>query len=84
MPPVAEAKAMPSSPTWISTMSVTPLAWHSAYSLTFIRRLALAISGVLAPTPAQNSLMPPPVEPVLGTTQLRNSMNMGTNSGQRE
>jgi hypothetical protein len=55
------AKAMPSSPTWISTTSFTPFAWQVSNSLFFIRREASAMSGESAPTPAQNSFIPPPV-----------------------
>ena len=61
IPPLAEAKAIPSSPTWISMTSVTPLAWQSANSLAFMRREACVMSGVSAPRPAQNSFIPPPV-----------------------
>ena len=60
-PPVASAKAIPSSPTWISTTSFTPFLAQSSYSDSFIRREALAMSGYCAPTPAQNSFMPAPV-----------------------
>ncbi|MND00332.1 hypothetical protein D3C83_189060 [compost metagenome] len=42
-------------------ISVTPFAWQSSNSLTFIRREALVMSGVLAPMPAQKRFMPPPV-----------------------
>jgi len=31
----------------------------------------------------RNILMPPPVEPVLHTTELRNSIHIGANTGQR-
>ena len=61
IPPCALAKAIPSSPTWISVISFTPFDWQVSNSLTFIRREALAISGVSAPTPLQNSAMPPPL-----------------------
>ena len=33
---------------------------------------------------ARNSLMPPPVEPVLGITQLRNSIHIAANIGHSE
>jgi hypothetical protein len=42
-------------------ISVTPLVRQVSNSLAFIWRLALAMSGVLAPIPEQNSWMPPPV-----------------------
>jgi hypothetical protein len=42
-------------------MSVTPFFAHCSNSDAFIGREALATSGVLGPTPLQNSLMPPPV-----------------------
>ena len=42
-------------------MSVTPLATHWSNSDAFMRREALAMSGVWAPTPAQKAAMPPPV-----------------------
>src|SRR3989344_3194158 len=42
-------------------MSVTPFFWHSANSEAFIGREALAMSGVVGPTPWQKALMPPPV-----------------------
>ena len=52
---------MPSKPTFISTMSLTPLARQVSNSAWVIGREALAMSGKLSPTPPQNSLMPPPV-----------------------
>ena len=44
-----------------SMISVTPWAWQVSNSLAFMRREALAMSGVLGPMPEQNSWMPPPV-----------------------
>ena len=61
------AMVRPSKPTLISTMSLTPFFWQSSNSLFFMRREALVTSGWPAPTPAQNSFMPPPV-PVDSTT----------------
>ena len=48
-------------------MSLTPFLVQSANSPFFMRREALVASGLLSPTPAQNSFMPPPV-PVDSTT----------------
>jgi hypothetical protein len=45
----------------ISTISPTPFLAQSSNSEAFMRREAVATSGVLEPTPLQNSLMPPPV-----------------------
>ena len=61
------ATTMPSKPTLISTMSLTPFFWQSSNSDFFMRREALVTSGCCTPTPAQNSFMPPPV-PVDSTT----------------
>ena len=61
MPPCAEAKAIPSRPTCNSVISVTPFCWQVSNSLAFMRREALAMSGLSAPTPLQNSWMPPPL-----------------------
>ena len=44
-------------------MSFTPLPAHFSTSLFLMRREALVTSGCSTPTPAQNSLRPPP-EPV--------------------
>ena len=61
LPVWAVAMTMPSKPIFSSTMSVTPLAWHMSNSDFFIGREALAMSGVLGPTPWQKAWMPPPV-----------------------
>ena len=42
-------------------MFETPFFLHISNSVAFIRRDAVAISGWLAPTPAQNNLIPAPV-----------------------
>ena len=42
-------------------MSVTPLRAQVSNSLAFMRRDAVAMSGVPAPTPEQKRSMPPPV-----------------------
>src|SRR3546814_19425346 len=55
------SKAMPSIPTCASMTSAAPFALQVAYSDAFIGREALTISGCCAPTPAQNSFIPPPV-----------------------
>jgi len=57
---------MPSNPMRISMISVTPCLSQFWTSEALMRREALAMSGVDSPTPAQNSLRPPP-EPVLST-----------------
>jgi hypothetical protein len=54
-------------PTLISTMSLTPFFWQSSNSPLVMAREALVRSGWPTPTPAQNSLKPPPV-PVDSTT----------------
>ena len=51
---------MPSKPTLIST-GVTPLALQVSSSVSLMAREALVKSGVVSPTPPQNSFMPPPV-----------------------
>jgi len=61
IPPLAEAKAIPSRPTCNSMISDTLFAAQVSNSETFIRREAWAISGVLGLTPEQNSLIPLPV-----------------------
>jgi hypothetical protein len=48
-------------------ISVTPFCLQVASSLDFILLLAFVMSGVPAPTPAQNIFIPPPV-PVDSTT----------------
>ena len=52
---------MPSKPMLISTISVTPFLAQVSSSDFLIAREALLISGCWTPTPAQNSLKPPPV-----------------------
>ena len=64
---LALASTMPSKPILTSTMSVTPFPAQRSTSEDLIRRDALVTSGWSTPTPAQNSLSPPP-EPVLSTT----------------
>ena len=55
------AKAIPSLPTMISIISVTPFFAHNSFSLPLIAREALVKSGWLGPKPPQKSFMPPPV-----------------------
>ena len=57
----------PSKPTLISMMPLTPFLVQSSNSLFLMRREAFETSGWPTPTPAQNSLKPPPV-PVDSTT----------------
>jgi hypothetical protein len=66
------ASTIPSNPIFTST-GVTPAAAQASSSVSLIRREALAMSGVLSPTPSQKSLMPPPV-PVASTTGARKSV----------
>ena len=61
IPPLAEAKASPSSPTCSSMILSTPLLTQASNSDGFMRREALAMSGVFGPSPVQNSWMPLPV-----------------------
>ena len=61
------AIVMPSKPTLISMMPLTPFLEQSSNSLFLMRREAFDTSGWPVPTPAQNSLKPPPV-PVDSTT----------------
>ena len=58
-------------PTCTSTMSFTPFFWQFSNSLFFMRRDALVMSGVSAPTPLQNCSMPPPVPVDSRTGDLR-------------
>ena len=60
------ARTMPSYPIFTSLI-VTPFLVQSWNSVGLMRRDAFAMSGVSGPTPAQNSLSPPPV-PVDSTT----------------
>ena len=55
--------AIPSKPTFISVISVTPFFEHFLTSLDFILLEALVMSGCSVPRPLQKSLRPPP-EPV--------------------
>jgi hypothetical protein len=48
---------------------LAPAAWQASYSLFFIGREALTMSGNSLPTPLQNSLIPAPV-PVDSTMTL--------------
>ena len=68
---LALAMTMPSKPNLTSVMLATPCRAHASTSEGLMRREALAISGYWMPTPAQNSLTPPPV-PVLSTTGVLN------------
>src|SRR5688572_6372812 len=52
-------------------MEVTPFFLQASISLSLILRDAPVTSGVLSPTPPQNSFMPPPV-PVDSTTGVLN------------
>ena len=65
------AKEIPSLPTTISIISVTPFFSHNAFSLDLIALDAFVISGWFVPTPAQNNFIPPPV-PVLSITGVLN------------
>ena len=60
-PLLASISTSPSMPMGISTTELTPFARQLASSDAFMRRDALTMSGVFAPTPSQNSLIPAPV-----------------------
>ena len=64
---------MPSYPTLISVMSVTPFSEHFLTSFIFILLEALVISGCSVPSPLQKSLRPPP-EPVDSITGVLNPL----------
>ena len=48
-------------PIGTSITCLAPAAWQASYSLFFICREALTMSGNFCPTPSQNNLMPEPV-----------------------
>ena len=65
--------SLPDMPITASVIRFTPLAWQRLNSLGFIGREELVMSGVLIPSPAQKSFMPPP-EPVDSTTGVAYSL----------
>src|SRR5690242_7884401 len=74
-------KARTEYTTWLETTCPAIFSGATADGCTCTK---ISRKNCLIMISARNSLMPPPVEPLLHTTQLRNSIHIDANIGHRE